>query len=598
MADNDKKILPIDYTHREFESIRGDLMQVAQRFYPDSFRDFSDASFGSLMLDAVAYVGDQLNFYLDYNINESFLDTAYAAENILRHGRALGYKPTGASSVYGEVALYAMIPAHGSGLGPDPLYIPIMKRGSRFTSKNNLNFILTSNVDFGDPSNPIVVGRVDDSTGAPTHYAIKAYGNVVSGKFSSRRIKVGNFQRFNRIKVSGRQLAEIISVYDLKGNQYYEVDYLAQDMVYQEIPNDNYKSDNVPSVLRPLLVSRKFVIMRNDQGTFLQFGSGNSAESGVVANPQSVALNLFGKSYVTDTTFDPTRLSRDTSYGIVPANTTLIVNYRLDNRFNSNVATAALNNVQNVVLDFKDREQLTVSKLVDIQSSIEVLNETPLVGVNSKGSIGELKSKIVDTFPTQNRAVTQADYENVALRMPGKFGSVKRVSVQKDPDSLKRNLNMYVISENHFGKLTTTNATIKQNLKTWLNNYRMINDTIDILDPYIINVGIEFVIKVLPTADRNSAIMQAMGRLRAKFARNYFIGEHFQISDIYSELKRSRDVLDVVKVKLISKSGGQYSYVNFSIDENLSPEGDYLMCPKNAIFEVKFPSVDIKGKTR
>ena len=598
MADNDKKILPIDYTHREFESIRGDLMQIAQRFYPDSFRDFSDASFGSLMLDAVAYVGDQLNFYLDYNINESFLDTAYGADNILRHGRALGYKSSGVSSVYGEVALYAMVPAHGSGLGPDPLYTPIMKRGSRFSSKNGLNFILTSNIDFSNPANPIVVGRVDDSTGAPTHYAIKAYGNVVSGKFSSRRLKVGNFQRFNRVKISSRQLAEVISVFDLKGNQYYEVDYLSQDMVYEEIPNDNYKSDNVPSVIKPLLVSRKFIIVRNDQGTFLQFGSGDSSESAVVADPQRVALNLFGKSYVTDTTFDPTRLSRDTSYGIVPANTTLTVNYRLDNKFNSNVATGVLNGVQDAVLEFKDREQLTVSKMADIQSSIEVINETPLVGVNSAGSVNELKAKIMDTFPTQNRAVTQADYENVALRMPGKFGSVKRVSVQKDPDSLKRNLNMYVISENHFGKLTATNSTIKQNLKTWLNNYRMINDTIDILDPYIVNVGIEFVIKVLPTADRNLAITQSITRLKRKFARNYFIGEHIQISDIYSELKRARDVLDVIKVKIISKSGGQYSYVNFSINENLSPEGDYLMCPKNAIFEIKFPSVDIKGKTR
>ena len=102
----------------------------------------------------------------------------------------------------------------------------------------------------------------------------------------------------------------------------------------------------------------------------------------------------------------------------------------------------------------------------------------------------------------------------------------------------------------------------------------------------------------MPTADRNAAITECSRRLNAKFARNYFIGEHFQISSIYSELKKSRNVLDVVKVRLVSKSGAQYSYVNFSINENLSPEGDYLMCPKNAIFEIKFPSVDIKGKTR
>ncbi len=598
MPNNSKKIMPIDYTHREFNTIRADLMQIAQRYYPDSFRDFSEASFGALMLDAVAYVGDQLNFYLDYNVNECFLDTAYAGGNIMRHGRALGYRQPGASSVYGEVALYVMVPASATGIGPDPAYIPIMERGSKFSSANAMGFILTNNVDFNDPANPVVVGRVDDTTGAPTHYAIKAYGHVVSGKFSSRRVNVGAYQRFNRVKISSRQVAEVLQVFDTRGNQYYEVDYLAQDMIYREIPNDNYKNDNVPSVLKPILVSRKFVLERTADGTFLQFGSGDEAESNVVADPQRVALNLFGKDYVTDTTFDPTRLSMDTSYGIVPTNTTLSVVYRLDNRFNSNLAVGSLNTVQTARLSWKDRETLTVSKILDVQQSVEVLNETPIIGVNSVGGVGELKMKILDTFPTQNRAVTQADYENVAMRMPGKFGSVKRVSVQRDPDSLKRNLNMYVISENHFGKLTTTNSVIKENLKTWLNQYRMMNDTIDILDPYIINVGIEFVIKVLPSVDRNLVISEAVNRIKKRFSRGYFIGEHFQISDIYSELKRARNVLDVVKVKVINKSGGQYSYINFSIEENLSPEGDYLMCPKNAIFEIKFPSVDVKGKTR
>ena len=182
--------------------------------------------------------------------------------------------------------------------------------------------------------------------------------------------------------------------------------------------------------------------------------------------------------------------------------------------------------------------------------------------------------------------------------MPGKFGSIKKVSIQKDADSLKRNLNMYVISEDKFGKLIKSNNAIKSNLKTWMNQYRMINDTIDILDPYIINLGVEFVIKVLPSADRNSALNAAVAVIADKFAKNYFIAQQFNMSDIYSELKRITAILDVVKVRLVNKSGGQYSYVNFSIEENLSPEGDYLMCPKNAIFEIKYPQIDVKGKIR
>ena len=142
---------PINYTSREFESIRGDLLQIAERLYPDSFQDFSEASFASLMVDAVAYVGDQLSFYLDYNVNESFLDTAYQFNNVLRHGRILGYKYTGRPSTYGSVGLFVLVPASSTGIGPDTDYIPILKRGTQFSADNGLNFSLTENIDFADP---------------------------------------------------------------------------------------------------------------------------------------------------------------------------------------------------------------------------------------------------------------------------------------------------------------------------------------------------------------------------------------------------------------------------------------------------------------
>ena len=155
---------------------------------------------------------------------------------------------------------------------------------------------------------------------------------------------------------------------------------------------------------------------------------------------------------------------------------------------------------------------------------------------------------------------------------------------------------MYVISENKRGKLVNSNSTIKTNLKTWLNQHRMINDTIDILDAYIINIGIEFVIKATAGADRSAVLVSAVQALRSKFSEGFFIGEPVYISDIYSELKKNQNILDVIKVKITNKNGGQYSYVSFDVNRNLSPEGSYLIAPKNAIFELKFPEVDIKGK--
>lgn len=598
MGSDQKKIVPINYTNREFEGIRDDLLEIAERLYPDSFQDFSEASFGALMVDSVAYVADQLSFYMDYNVNESFLDTAFQYNNVLRIGRSLGYKFAGRPSTYGTVAMFVIVPASATGIGPDRNYIPILKRGSRFTSQNNLNFVLLENIDFSDLNNPVVVARVNATTGAPTQYAIKAYGNVVSGYFSRTNVVIGAYERFKRIRIPVPDIAEIISVFDSEGNEYFEVDYLSQDMVYKEVSNKNFKNDNTPSILKPYLVSRKFVVEKDRDNTYLQFGSGESGASNVVTNPQEVVMDIYGKDYTPDTTFDPTRLSKTKSLGIVPSNTTLTVSYRVTNPANSNVAVGSLDTVSNAVFDFADRSLLTQDGIQGVVSSLEVSNEVPIVGDVSYASTEEVKRRIFDTFPTQNRAVTQADYENLCYRMPTKFGSIKRVSAQKDPDSKKRNLNMYVISEDTFGKLTTTNQTIKKNLKTWLNQHRMINDTIDILDPYIINYGIEFVVRPSSGADKFATLNAAVDAIRDNYQSSTYIGESIHLSDIYETLKRVEGVMDVVKVKFVSKTGTNYSNAKIDINKNMSPNGDYLMIPKNAIAELKYPETDIKGKIR
>ena len=598
MPDDEKKILPIDYTHREFDTIRRDLIGIAERFYPETFRDFSEGSFGAMMVDAVAYIGDQLSFYLDYGVNESFLDTAYQYDNILRHGRVMGYKYTGRPSTYGKVAFYILVPASATGLGPDNDYMPILKRGTTLSTNTGTQFVLTENIDFSDVSNQIVVARTNPTTGAPTFYAVKAYGTVVSGMFSSKNVVVGDYERFKRIILGNPNIAEIISVFDSEGNEYFEVDYLAQDMVYKEIPNRNFLNDNVPSVLKPTLVSRKFVVQRTLNSTILQFGSGVANQSDVVADPSTVAMEVFGKDYVTDTTFDPTRLSKNVSYGIVPSNTTLTIVFRSTNASNSNVATNGLNSVSAPILQFENEIALDASVVATVRSSIECSNEEPIIGDVNNNTSNEIKRKIYDTFPTQNRAVTQADYENVAYRMPAKFGSIKRVSAQRDPNSERRNLNLYVISEDRFQKLTTANATIKTNLKTWLNHYRMLSDTIDIVDAYIINFGIDFVVRAKTTVDKYNLLSECVSRLQSKFSTHYFIGEHISIAQIYAELSNVKGVLDVLNVKITNKTGGNYSAVQFNINDNTSPDGASIIIPKNAIAELKFPTVDIKGKVR
>ena len=524
MSSDQKKIVPINYTNREFEGIRQDLLELAERLYPDSFQDFSEASFGSLMIDSVAYVGDQLSFYMDYNINESFLDTAYQYNNVLRMGRTMGYKHTGRPSTYGTAAIFVIVPASPTGIGPDTNYIPVLKRGTRFSSDSNLNFVLLENIDFSDPKNPVVVAKVNTTTGAPTSFAIKSYGNVVSGYFSRTDVVVGAYERFKRIKLPIPELAEIISVFDSQGNEFYEVDYLSQDMIFKEVTNKNYKNDNVPSILKPFLVSRKFIVERDRNNAYLQFGSGQIGDSEIVADPQTVVMEIFGKNYTSDTTFDPTRLSKNKSLGIVPSNTTLSISYRVTNPSNSNVAVGSLNRVGNALFDFEDRSILNSTEMGNVIASLEISNEEPITGDVTNANTSEIKRRIFDTFPTQNRAVTQ--------------------------------------------------------------------------DPYIINYGIEFIIKPSSGADKYITLNSAVEALKERFKAPMYIGEPIYISDIYSTLKESPGVLDVIKVRLINKTGTNYSNANIDINKNLSPNGDYLIIPKNAIAEMKYPESDIQGKIR
>ena len=599
MADEQKKIIPINYTNREFQEIRRDLLQIAERHYPDTFQDFSQASFGSIMVDNLAYVADQLSFYLDYNVNETFLDTAYQYENIIRHGRTLGYKDNGRASTFGKVALYVLVPASPTGLGPDRRYIPIMKKGSSFSSDTGLNYVLTENVDFSAPKTQVVTARNNATTGAPTFYAIKTYGNVVSGWFGSERVVVGAYERFKTITLATSNVSEIISVFDEQGNQYYEVEYLAQDLIFKEVSNSNYKNDNVPSILKPFLASRKFVVNRSRNSVTLQFGSGKSGQTNVVADPAEVAMDVFGKTYITSTTFDPSRLTKNESMGIVPSDTTLTINYRNTNPTNSNLAVGALTRVTSALLDFEDRNSLSTTSVSEVITSIEVSNEEPIVGDVTNPTSSEIKRRIFDTFPTQNRAVTQADYENMIYRMPSKFGSIKRCSAQRDPDSRRRNINIYVISEDNFNNLTLTNNTIKNNLKTWMNNYRMLSDTIDVLDAFIINYGIEFVVRPSIGADRFTLVDECINILRDKYTNEkLFIGEHIDVADIYTTLSGVEGVLSVSNIKIVNKNGSNYSSTQFDINENTSPDGSSLIIPRNAVAELKFPTVDIVGKIK
>ena len=231
---NKRDNVNINYLSRDFQTIKEDLLRYAKRYYPDTFKDFSTAGFGALMLDAVAYTSDMLSFYLDYQANESFLSTAIEYENVLKHGQTVGYKHQGARATHGVVTLYALIPANSDASGPDMNYAPIMKAGSTLSSTAAALFTLTSDVNFASPENEIVVAKTNSTTGEPTYYAVRAAGQVVSGENRVKDFKnLGDFVKFRKLTLPGNNVTEIISVTDSNGNEYFEVENLSQSIRFR-----------------------------------------------------------------------------------------------------------------------------------------------------------------------------------------------------------------------------------------------------------------------------------------------------------------------------------------------------------------------------
>ncbi|MHA2351430.1 MAG: hypothetical protein ACXADL_17575, partial [Candidatus Thorarchaeota archaeon] len=367
---------PINYTSRDFESIKNDLENYAKRYYPTTFKDFSEASFGSLMLDLVAYVGDQLSFYADFQANESFLDSAIRYDNVVRLSETLGYKNQGVAKSTGQVAIYMLVPVAVNSRAPDLDYFPILQQGTILSGDNGAIFTLTSDVDFSDSNNEITVARTDSNTGNPTFFAVKAFGQVVSGQQYEEQLTVGNYQRFLRLSLGRPNITEVLSVKDSQGNEYYEVENLSQDVVLSQVKNvDDGSREAVPYSMRVTPVPRRYVVEFNTNNTTsIQFGYGSedNLTGNVIADPADVVLNVDSKPYVTETTFDPTNLIKTDKFGVVPTNTSLTVIYTANNTNTANAAVGSVTQIITPKLLFKDRTALSEATISTMVSSIEV----------------------------------------------------------------------------------------------------------------------------------------------------------------------------------------------------------------------------------
>ena len=598
MSKKDKKL--IKYTSREFSTIKQDLVDYAKRYYPDIYKDFSEASFGSLMLDTVAYVGDVLSFYLDYQTNESFLDTAVEYDNILRLGEQVGYKQPLRSNSFGVVSIFALAPVELVGTGPDTNYLPVLSKGTKFSTASGQVFTLIDDIDFANPDNEIVVATSNEQDGKPTAFAVKTRGRVISGEVNSETVNVGAFTRFLTIPLADPNITEIVSITDSEGHEYFEVDYLSQDTVFRSVVNkDPGTRRYVPNVMVTTSVPRRYTVFNRNGTILIKFGYGseNSLKKDNTTHPSNVVLKMHGRDYETDLTLDPSKLLETDKFGIAPADTTLTIKYRTNTVENVNVASRNLTNITEPLLIFKS-EATNSGKITFVRDSLEVVNEEPITGDISVPTVLELKQRVNDVFASQNRAVTSNDYEALVYRMHPRFGSVKRAKIVRDQDSFKRNLNLYIVSEDADRNLTTSSPLLKNNIKTWLNQYRMINDTIDILDPKIINIKINFSAVTDTSTDKTEALNVAITEIQDLFTEKLDIGQPIYITKIYDVLNNLDEIVDVTNVEIINQNGGLYSDETLNLKQYTSADGRILYSPENVIYELKYPNLDIQGTIR
>jgi hypothetical protein len=602
----------ISYLNKDFADFRSQLINFSQTYFPNTYTDFTPSSPGIMFMEQASYVGDVLSFYLDNQVQENFLQYARQTNNLYELAYMFGYKPKATGLATVNIDFYQLVPAKTEGAQqiPDYDYALFIEQNTTITSTQGASFIIEDSIDFTVSSSldPTIISIAQISGGEPTYFLLKKTRKATSGTINTTTFTFGAYEEFPTVTINTSNIAEIIDITDSDGNKWYEVDYLAQELVFDDIKNTNINDPNnfqnqgqVPYILKTKQVQRRFATRFINSSTLqLQFGSGNPADidENIIPNPNNVGLGLpFEKDKLT-TAYSPTNFIFTNTYGIAPSNTTLTVRYLTGGGVLSNVSSNTLTNVSTTNVRFlKSNLNPTTSQY--IFNSLTSNNETAASGGKDGDTIEELRQNTISNFNTQLRNVTANDYLVRALSMPGKYGIISKAFAQKPKASdNEATLDIYTLSLDFNGKLTIPSTSLKQNLKTYLNQYRIIGDTISIKEAFVINIGCEFEIITFPNFNNNEVLTNCIIELQNYFnISNWQINQPIILRDIYILLDNVEGVQTVKDVKIINKRGTNLGYSQYAYNiEGATQNGVIYPSLDPSIFEVKFPNEDIKGR--
>tara|TARA_R110000868_G_scaffold354932_11_gene616213 strand:- start:5874 stop:7766 length:1893 start_codon:yes stop_codon:yes gene_type:complete len=613
----------VRYLGRDFDQLKAGLVDFTKKYYPNTYNDFNEASPGMMFIEMAAYVGDVLNYYIDSQLKESMILHARERKNVLDIAQAFGYKPKLSVPALVDIDVYQLLPPIGSGADTIPDYAYALKLNAGMVARstyNNAEFIIQDSVDFSIDNyispRTVTVAQVSTVDGSVEYYLVKKTYKAISAGKNEASFTIDTPVKFDKIKIKAENLIGIQSVIDSDNNLWYDVPYLAQDTIFQKVENTAYNdpttavntNDN-PYLLKLLRVPRRFVTRVVEDGIELQFGAGISTSPGeeFLPTPENIGLSLPTGIENTDIAFDTVSPVFTSAYGQAPANTTLTVTYLTGGGVSTNVPS-------NTITDIVDRvvgNTLPVGTAAlnsVIINSLAVNNPIAASGGRQQETIDELRENTLAQFMSQQRAVTREDYILRAYAMPASFGSVAKAYITPDEQenlataeiSDKINnplaLNMYILGYDAEKRLTTANATVKENLKNYIGQYRMLTDSINIRDAFVINIGVNLSIIAYPSFNGYEVIANVISKLKEFFDNDRWqINEPIVYSDIYTVVMQVRGVQTISGLGIDNLNNEILGYSNVFYDTKGATKNGILYPSYDAsIFEVKYPNEDIK----
>lgn len=616
----------VTYLGKDFRQFKKNLIDFTKQYFPQTYTDFNESSPGMLFLDLASYVGDVLSFYADTNLKESLLEQASERANIYDLAYALGYNAKNITPAYVDLDVYQLVPAIGSGTSvrPDFNYALSIKPGMQVKQNNGNSVFRTLDlVDFGFSSSfdttEVTIYETNNTTKQPTYYLLKKSTRAVSGDVKTATFSFGSPIAYDQVVLPDTNIIDIISVTETDGDAWYQVPYLAQDTVFESVPNllENdpdlylYRAE-CPSLLKMKKASKRFIArLRSDNKMEIQFGAGisDNNDEEIIPNPDNVGNGLAGVRRAIDIDIDPSNFLYTRTYGQAPANTTLTIKYTVGNGVTDNVTSNVLTNINFVEYNDDVNSTSNAAMINFAKNSLSVNNPQPAVGGANAESAIEMKNNALSNFATQNRLVTREDYIIRSYSMPSKFGNVAKAYIVPDDqisqDQYTSNrianplaMNLYVLGFNASKQLVNLNQAVKENLKTYLDYYRILTDAINIKDAFIINIGINFEISVLPNYNSNEVLLKCINALKNHFdVTRWQINQPIIKSDVVTLLANIKGVQSVVGISYSNLYDTTQGYSGNVYNLNTATKNGVVYPSLDpSIFEVKFPNQDIKGR--